>query len=320
MRRIADCLRLCAALTPLIGVLLTGIAAGQSTLRWKFRSADHFEIVTAQDVKITAEVDKDSMRVSHRTVVQIDWKVSSVDPHGQATIAQKIERLKVQLKSPGMDELVYDSAKGRVPTGPVKEVAETLQPLLKTGAKLKVDSRGQVHEVRLNSESSRINAPGGQPFRQFLIAGGGLELSGLNYLVLPKGRVTAGGRWNHTAPVQLGMGTFQRETTYQLAESRKRGDRLLPTVSLSWKLAPQAETEPALPGEPEHQQPVRIENQKNEGTFLFDVDAGYAVEASLQQHMTVISQAASREVKQQIISSTKLTMRRLNAGTSRATR
>ena len=98
MRRILNRLCLCAAFVPIIGTLLTDIAAGQPMLRWMFRPGDCFEIITAQDVTITAEVAKDSVRMSHRTVVQIGWEVSAVDSDGQAKIRQKIERLKVQLK------------------------------------------------------------------------------------------------------------------------------------------------------------------------------------------------------------------------------
>jgi len=312
MRRIAPRLCLCAALTLLIDVFLAEVAVGQPVLRWKFRTGDQFEIITAQDVTITAEVAKESMRMSHRTVVQIGWEVASVEPTGQATIVQKIERLKVKLTSPGMDELIYDTVATKSPTGPVKQIAAALTPLLKTSATLKIDPRGRVNDVQLDSGSSKIDAPAGRPFKQFLTGAGGLELSGLSYLILPAGPVTANSPWSHTSPVRLAIGTFQREATYQRTESRRRGDRLLPTVTLRWKLIPAADAEPALPGEPERQPPVRIEVQKNEGVFVFDSDAGHAVQASLQQQMTVVSQVASRDVKQQIVSSTKMKMDRLS--------
>jgi hypothetical protein len=176
-----------------------------------------------------------------------------------------------------------------------------------------------VRNVQLTSESRSINTPAGQQFKQFLAGEGSLALSGLSYLILPEGPVAANQRWNHTSPVQLAIGNFQREATYQLAKTEKRGDRLLPRVKLSWNLTPKAEAGPALPGEPEQKEPVRIENQKNDGEFLFDTDAGYAVEATLQQQMTVISRAASHEVKQQISSSTKMKIRPLPKGSSRKT-
>jgi hypothetical protein len=164
--------------------------------------------------------------------------------------------------------------------------------------------------VQLDSESDRINAPAGEPFRQFLTGEGGLELTGLRHLVLPERPVAESGRWSHASQVRLATGTFQCETTCQLTGQHTRDDRKLSKVTISWKLSPQAETAPPLPGEPERKQPMRIEKQKNEGMLLFDAAAGHPVEATFQQRMTVISQAGTSEVRQQITSNTKTTVAR----------
>jgi hypothetical protein len=317
MRRILNRLCLCAAMTPSIGACLADVAVGQPMLRWLFRPGDRFEIITAQDVTITAGAAQDTVRMSHRTVVQIGWEVSAVDSDGQAKILQQIERLKVRLKSPGMDELVYDTVSDTSPTGPVKQVADALQPLLKIRPTLTVDTRGRVREVQLNSENGKINAPAGRPFKQFLTGDGGLELSGLSQLVLPEGPVTANSSWKHTTQIQLAIGSFQRETTYQLTRSETRGGRSFPKVKFQWKLRPKTEADPALRGEAEPPPPVRIKSQKNEGAFLFDDVAHHPVQATMQQRMTLITRIATREVKQEISSATKTKIKRLSDGSRR---
>jgi hypothetical protein len=311
IRHVCTAALLLAAAT---GAIFPRPAAAQRTLQWNLQAGDRFRIITAQDVTMQAKVAERSVRVGHRTVVQISWQVTEVSAEQGARIRQSVERLKIQLDAPGGEDLVFDSASGEAPAGPARQIAAAAGPLLKSRAAWRMDARGRITELRLLEDAgapAEAAGPLAEAFARFLTREGALELSGLSHIALPEKPVGVGDRWQRSSEMRTTAGAFRRETTYELAR-QAAGDSQLPAkVTFRWTLQPVDQAEPELPGQPEREPATRIEKQDNHGTFLFDTVEGHLVEATVQQRTTLTSQSGDDAVSQQVASELKMHVTRL---------
>jgi hypothetical protein len=195
------------------GVIFPPPAAAQRTLQWKLRAGEKFRIITAQDVTMQAEVAGRSVKVGHRTVVQISWHVTEVSADRGAQIRQSVERLKVQLHSPGGEELVFDSASADPPAGPARQIAAAAGPLRKSRVTWRMDAGGRVTELRLLEDAGApVEAAGplAEAFARFLTREGAVELSGLSHIALPEKSVGVGDRWQRSSEMRTTAGAFRR--------------------------------------------------------------------------------------------------------------
>lgn len=290
------------------------VCPGQQSLAWDWRPQDCFRIVTTQDVAMIAEVGEKSVRMSHRTAVQVAWQVTEVDSDGTAEIKHSVERMKIRLKSPAADDVVYDSAANETAAGPAKQLAAAVDPLLKTGATMKISPTGQVTDVRLSENAEALpkkNTGAAQAFSRFFTQAGVVELTGLTQLALPERPVAVGDRWDRAGETETGLGSFARKTTYERIDDETRDNRKLARISLTGTLTPVEPSEPRLPGEPDRPAAVRIEEQDIRGTILFDKAAGHPVEAVFQQRLTIAGKADNQDVTQQVASDVRVRITKL---------
>ncbi len=261
-----------------------------------------------------AEVGEKSVRMGHRTAVQVAWQVTEVDADGTAQIKHSVERMKIQLESPAADDVVYDSAANEPATGLAKQLAAAVDPLLKTDATIKISPTGQVTDVRLSENAEALpkrNTVAAQAFSQFFTEAGAVELTGLTQLALPERPAAVGDRWDRAGETETDLGSFARNTTYERIADDTHDNRKLARISVAGSLTPVEPSEPLLPGEPDPPPAVRIEEQDIRGTILFDTAAGHPVEAVFQQRLTITGTADNQEVTQQLASDVKVRITKL---------
>ncbi len=305
-------------LLTLCGLLAPHIVFGQQAIRWELQPGDRYRWVTSQDVDLAAEVNGQSVAMSHRTVVQLTWRVVPDDAaHGGRLVRQSVERVQVRLQSPGADELKYDTTDPAPPTTEAaRQLAAAVAPLMSAKAEFRVFPDARVADVRLTDRPERPNdpeSPAAATFARFLTREGALELSGVAHFALPPQPVSKGDRWERTREVRTAAGPFQRKTVFELTGEEQHDGRRLARISFTWKLEPRADPEPALPGEREPPPPptTRIERQENRGVIWFDVPRGRPVEAAVEQRLTFVSSTGDKQVRQQTASEMKVRITKL---------
>jgi len=296
-----------------LGLILAGpaTAPAQKLLRWKFKAGEKLSINATQDLNIEMSVSGKSLKVSTDTLTEMTWVVDAVDEEGVATITQAIDRIKIDLESPGMGGVKYDSASGEEPAGAASQVAQGVGPLIGARIAQKMSTLGEVLEVTIPDEVTQklAKAPGGSRLEQIFSKESLSQLTGQAGVCLPKRPVRKGDRWKRSVEVRLPQGKVKGDVTYTHQGTATRDSRELDVIAVELKVAfgddgvMEVETDDAAVSAT-----VKVKDQNNTGKMYFDAEAGRFVETSVRHRMVLETISGEKVILQDIRSEAKMTI------------
>lgn len=121
--------------------------AAAEPLQWKLAPGQTFKLQYEQTTTTLTTAAKKTKKTTSQLSVWVDWAVSAASPNelpeglqelppGAVAISQKLQRVRIQVTTDG-NEVSYDTSLRSLPTGPAKEYAASIAPLMKPDAQQK---------------------------------------------------------------------------------------------------------------------------------------------------------------------------------------
>ena len=186
----------------------TGTTQAQRLLRWKLQPGETMQVQLSQDMNTETSIGSTPLKSSVHMLMMMNWQILEVNSEGTAEIAQSIERIRMNVQSPGAAPLTYDSAATEEPTGLAQAVASGIRPFLGVKFIQSMTSRGEIISVRLSDEAAAAldEAPSGNQIKQMFSSEGLKSLVSQAAAVLPEGPVSQGDQWHGNSAVQSPWG------------------------------------------------------------------------------------------------------------------
>lgn len=280
MPSIASPLRTLSLLSVAVFLLGANTAEAAKTLRWKFKVGDQFKVSTTQKFKQILTIEEKTYEIPNTTEMWMTWKVAEVNDE-VTRVTQVIDRVKVAVRVPGGGEVRFDSDEEDDPTGPAKNIAEVMRPMIGAEFVQVMTDRGQIVKVEVPSEALE-GLHSHQELKGFFSEDAFSELMQKVSPAMPTDAIEPGHQWKTSSATRTMAGNLLLTGTYTYDGEVQREDRALEKISSTVEVGFESET-------PGGGKPVEILKQDNSGTSFFDAEAGHVVEVTMSQriHMSV---------------------------------
>lgn len=289
-----------ARMIRLLPLLLIAAPTLAEELRWKFQAGEEYVATIDQRSEVTSTISGTASVMTSDTGMQLVWKVESVDDHGNATIRQRFDRLRMTLEMPKAGPISYDSAKADESRGDAKTIADAVQPLLEASVAITLSPRGEITDVAIDDSIQQAvaklsNAKG----LQSLLSKEGLtNVLKQSLVVLPEGEVQPESTWKKSTELDTPFGKMKHVSNYKLLESEGRSADIA-RIELSAMLEPDAASAKAK---------SRLKSQQQTGLILFDKAAGRLKSATVDQEIVTETSLKDTTIQVQLVSSLKVTL------------
>jgi hypothetical protein len=252
-------------------------AQAETLLRWKFTPGQTLRYEFRQSTRSETTGAGKPTVVALEMTMQLAWMVEPSDDQGTGTINQTIEKLGISMQVDELPPIVYDSSSRTPPTGPAKEIADSVGVLIGAACKLKLSGRGELTSVEPS-----------EPLRQAwekAKAGNLFTPEGLtrilrqSSIMLPEQAVEPGAKWDATDETASPLGTLRLASQYEYLGKEEYVGQMRDKISAATDIQLQA-------NRTDLQGPVATLKESNQtGTLWFDSDAGHFVASEFQQRL-----------------------------------
>jgi hypothetical protein len=276
-------------------LLLGGTAAqAQTTLRFKFREGEALKYVLDQKMKMEMKVAGKDVDMDMSQVVDLTWKINSVDNNGTAKMVQKFDRVRFSMNGP-MGKVEYDSKDGKQPEGLVGQI---IGPMLEAmaGAEfpLTMTTDGKVSDVKVPEKFAEAlkNLPAGGAGGDLFSEDGIKRMINQSGIQLPDKAVEKGKSWENKVEMKMPFGKMKVDNVSTYEGPTTRAGKKLEQIAVK----------PKLTLEPAEDAPftAKLKSQDAKGTAYFDNEAGRLVESNLTQTMDMELSAGGQNIGQKI--------------------
>jgi hypothetical protein len=283
------------AVTLLAGCLVSDLPA-QEALRWKFASGETLHVSFLQTVNTEAVGAGVPTMISIVMGMEMTWRIEDVAADGTATMTQSFDRLTMSMKTGDVASVDYDSA--AAPTSaPAKEIAAAVGPLIGSKFHLKMNSRGEILDVKLSAAAqAAVAANTNEGLKSFFSAEGISRVLRQSVVTLPAQPLTAGAEWKSTSNVDSPLGKLTQMNVFTYVGSKERDGRLLEQIKVDSTLQKDPQAAPSK---------TTIKSQSQSGELWFDRELGRMVESQILQKLTTLR--PYRDTKIEVRSTSKLT-------------
>jgi hypothetical protein len=272
-------------------------AHGEQLLRWKLKAGQALQVELTQKSELETTVAGKPLKMNVEMLMGLAWQVEAVDEQGIARVAQSFTRLKLKLDAPRQDPIEYDSSAQTKPTGPAKDVADALGPLIGARIFVSLNDRGEIVDVKPSDEAAKLlDSPAAARLKETFSKDGLTDLLKQSAAVLPEKAVEPGATWTVPAASQSPLGPIKLTHKYTYVGSEVRSGRPLEKISVETKLELQ-----------EAKGKLKLIEQKQSGLLFFDAQAGRFVETQIDQELT--TEAPYRDTTVRAKATSALTMK-----------
>jgi hypothetical protein len=278
--------------TAALAAAFLATAAGRAdavTLRWKFKPGESLHYQMDQKTVTQIKANGQEIKTTLSQTIDSTWTVESVGSDGTADMAQTLDRVRTKIES-AFGALEYDSAAGKDPEGPI---AAGVVPLLKAlvGAKFryKMNPQGELSDVKVpEGLVQKLKEAGPAAANVSMFSEEGLKnLINQSSLSLPKEDLTKGKTWVRESKIPAApIGTMILEKTYRYEGPTEGGEKIGLTVKMGLEPTPGNNID------------VKVGDQKGEGSFIFDNNAGRVASSTVTEKMEMIIKVMNQEVNQ----------------------
>jgi hypothetical protein len=244
----------------------------QTTLRWKLTAGEKLAVAVTQNTTSEVTYSGKTTKTKIDLAMDLTWRVIAVE-NEKIRLEQSISRLSVSFDAPPAGRVQYDSAEQEKLTGPAKEIAASLQPLLAAKVEITMNDRGEILEAK---EIKNAAASAGPTAAASLISPEAVQqLLKQPLVVLPEKPVSTGDTWTTKNDLQSALGPAQQTTTFRYAgpaEVEAKKVELI-EVTTTLKLTPPATAK------------ITLKEHTQTGTVRFDAAAGRVVSAEQKQKL-----------------------------------
>lgn len=255
-------------------------AQGAKQLRWKLRPGEALQVSFSQNMQMTTGMVGNDVKTVANMGMSMRWDVNRLDAAGVYHIGQTIDRVTMAMVVPGGHNLEYDSAQKDEPSGMVKALAASIDPLIGIDFTHKMSTRGEIIDVQLSerSKAKMSSTPSANQLQQIFSKDGLRSLLHQAATVLPQDAIQPGHTWTGSSETKSPVGNMIMDMTYVYRGTEPFNGRPMERIDVDVKVR-FGDDVSALGLK------VNIAEQKNSGTMYFDAAAGRFAATELAQKM-----------------------------------
>ena len=243
-----------------------GSTLSAQELAWKFSTGEKWLVTHTSETKSTTTVNGKTTKDRLETEVDVRWTIDAVTAE-TAQVTQQITRLKLLTNSETGSDLLYDSADPEKPTGPAKDVAAAVQPLLDAKISCTVNARGEVSNITGTDKLPSAANSGGKS------NGWVLNLLEQPLAFLPGKATKVNETWQRVRPLELPWGQFEQTQEFKLTGHNV--EKSTADIAVIVAMKRKSGTSKTV-----------TKNQEIQGTITFDLTAGRLHESETTQRLT----------------------------------
>ena len=270
-------------------VWLCGSALSAQELAWKFTAGDKWLITHTNETRSTTTVNGKATKDRMQTEVDVRWTIDAVND-GTAQVTQQITRLKLLTNSEAGSDLLYDSADPEKPTGPAKDVAVAVQPLLDAKISCTVNAKGEVAQITGADKLPSAANSGGKS------NGWVLNLLEQPLAYLPGKATKVDETWQRLRQLELPLGQFEQTQDFKLIGHNAEKSTADIALNVAMKLKSGSSK-------------TVVKSQEIQGTMTFDPTAGRLRESETTQRLSTSMPYRGGEIVVQTQSVNRITLR-----------
>jgi hypothetical protein len=273
-------------------------ARADTLLRWKLKPGEKLRYSFQQESVTESSGTGKPTSVTVSMSMQLSWNVTAVDSQGVAAISQTIDKLSISMKVDSLAPLVYDSTAKTPASGPVKEIADVLAPLIAAPCTIRMTDRGEISDVELTPQLSQAleKTKSGALFS----SGGVSRILRQAVVVLPENAIAANGTWESTRTLETPLGELKQVDRYTYVGSEQHQGRAAEKISVATSLAKNE-------GEPSKARPITLKETQQTGSLWFDNAAGCCLASQIDQ--ALVTEQPYREMTIRVKTTTKSGMK-----------
>ena len=280
--------------------VITSADEGERKLRLKLDVGRKFAYEIVQDMDLTLTIGATTTKTVVNQTIDLEWTVLKQTETDDVVMRQKITRMRLTLDSPATGKIEFDSDSD----ADVEGVGKLLSPLLSTvvgsEVQMNMSPRGDVNKIVVPADvlGAFKKVPGAKMFGEMFSQEGFRKLIKQASMVLPE-KVEKD--WKRTQPHTIKnalLGKMTADTTYTYAGTETVDGRELAKFDVAVEIAFDEEKKGLAK--------VAIKKQDSSGSIYFDPAAGRMDHTHVKQNLELDVSIAGQEVKQKIVSETKL--------------
>jgi hypothetical protein len=275
----------------------TRAAQAAETLRWRFTAGTAVRYEMTNEMKQSMALAGASTEVSSRQIIDMLWKIESVDDQGTAVMSQIIERMRVKistLQGPQKIEAEFDSSNAAASANnPIAQsLGQVSKAMIGKPVTMKVSATGKLSDIVIPPDmiEGLKAAPGvGAMFSEDYIK----QLSSQSMLQLPEEPVDTGASWTSETKADnplLGQQTVVG--TYVFEGVRERDGQTFANIS--------SKVEQQFQPAADSQVQVEVKEQSSAGKIEFNLDSGSLDTSKMLAQMKLHIKAMGTEIDQDI--------------------
>lgn len=284
-------------------VLVEPVLAQQDALLWKFKQGDAHHYRMTQDMTMSMTMGDDSKQTTNSVlqIMDMTWKVNSVDEQGNAKISQQVERVQLSIKAAGEQEMQLDTGSDEQPSGFAAMSAPLYQAMVAEPFELTMSPRGKVSDLHVSEAVKKAiqSLPNAAMMGDMFSDEGFQDMIQQSSLVLPTiEEIPLGFEWSTEAKFKNPhFGELISQTTYRYDGTREVEGKSLEAFHVIMEL----EFGDSVDGAS-----IDFSKQSATGEILFDRELGCLHSSHLQQEMQITISAIGQIMVQQLKQSTSL--------------
>lgn len=261
-----------------LGLSYCESVSAQEALRWKLEKGAKYELQMKQQTSSLVTLSSKKLPSTVDLQVNVGWEVTSAEAD-QFVIEQTIDSIRIEMKGPDQNPVVYDSREKKVLVGSAKEVASAVSPLLGAKFKSTMNAQGQISAVEKISAATAEATPTGDVAKAMASNKEAIEqLLSRPLLPLAKEPLET---WTDERETKAALGDVKLKRTFTISGPEDRGGK--PAVKIDVKgelqITPPAAAKPA----------GSLKTQSHTGTAWFAKDPGRFVASETTQRLVTES-------------------------------
>jgi hypothetical protein len=207
------------------------------TSRWKLKKGQKLGYTITQTSNVSVNMMGTPVKAKVTYIVNDAWTVKSVDKNGNAMVAHRLTRIRMQWQGLPFGKIEYDSDKKKPKGDLAKKVKETFGPLANAEFTTTLTPRGELKDAKI---SDKLKAAL-QETRDADPGIGGLAVETFTQMTagaqFPEGNLTKGKTWTQTSKVKSPQGTMVTKTTMEYLGTTVIDGRTLAKIELKPRFA-----------------------------------------------------------------------------------
>lgn len=266
------------------------IAEAATLLQWKLREGQEFQVQVVQNSKTETTVNDRTVKMSLDMRMDMKWAVDSVDQMGVATISQKFTRMRIDMDTPSVGKVAFDT-EGENRAGELTEgLADALGPLMNAEFSVQLTPRGEIVKVDIpqGTVAAIKKATAASSLRQLLSVEGLTQLLQQSLAKLPDEAIEPDHQWTVETTTASPLGLLKQTHKYTYRGTVQRMGAPVDKIEVVTDLLLEPSKEAAA-------KRLSVKSHQQSGSLFFDSDAGRFVATEIQQ--TLVSETPFRDLR-----------------------